>query len=153
MEVITPKRAYQMAADTEADLREWEWAIDRALSYLRELQLDREDGGMSSNRKSGLLMKKGGKRHNWKLRWFVLDKGRLAYYSSKPDKRKAPLGTIELEHCLMVTRVSARSSPAAPARTAAPARLAPAPMLLNALRVCSCLHSRGCVRARGGRLP
>lgn len=109
MEVITPKRAYQMAAEAELDLREWEWAIDKALSHLREQQLEREDGTSSaSGNKSGLLMKKGGKRHNWKLRWFVLDDASICYYSSKPEKRKSPLGKILLEQCLMVTRLIER---------------------------------------------
>eukprot|EP00911_Craspedida_sp_UC1_P002609 UC1_evm1s1931 len=134
MEIVTPKRTYQMHADTESELREWTWVIERTLSYLRERAQQQQqeqqqavdssssgingDNGDSSSasasashvRKSGLLMKKGAKRHNWKLRWFVLDRqqGTLCYYSSKPDKRKHPYGTLVLDQCLLVTRLVER---------------------------------------------
>eukprot|EP00727_Mastigamoeba_balamuthi_P003236 m51a1_g1291 putative domain-containing protein (1098) ;mRNA; r:174576-178647 len=45
-------------------------------------------------RKQGMLVKQGGMRKSWKLRWFVLTKGKLYYFKSPRDKR--PKGEMEL---------------------------------------------------------
>lgn len=57
----------------EAELTEWVWAVQKAIEYLQ----GRGESDVKENRKAGYLMKKGGKRHNWKKRWFVLNDKRL----------------------------------------------------------------------------
>jgi len=54
--------------------------------------------------KEGFLTKKGHKRRNWKVRYFVLEKNLLSYYKSPQDylaKRK-PKGSIILQRSTMV---------------------------------------------------
>eukprot|EP01090_Pellita_catalonica_P017651 TRINITY_DN5375_c0_g1_i1.p1 TRINITY_DN5375_c0_g1~~TRINITY_DN5375_c0_g1_i1.p1 ORF type:complete len:289 (-),score=34.58 TRINITY_DN5375_c0_g1_i1:53-919(-) len=55
-------------------------------------------------KKAGYLMKKGGKRKNWKRRWFVLTQKTLCYYEREPrgnDGRK-PLGVISLRNTFII---------------------------------------------------
>lgn len=43
------------------------------------------DEKMNGIYKKGNLVKKGGRRKNWKKRWFVLKSGALIYYESKEN--------------------------------------------------------------------
>ena len=43
------------------------------------------DEKMNGIFKKGTLVKKGGRRKNWKKRWFVLKSGALIYYESKEN--------------------------------------------------------------------
>jgi uncharacterized small protein (DUF1192 family) len=52
--------------------------------------------------KQGLLHKKGGKRHNWKKRWFVLKKQFLYYFGSRTDE--TPKGVIDLTNARVQPR-------------------------------------------------
>ncbi len=48
--------------------------------------------------RSGMLIKRGALRKNWKLRYFVLSKGHLSYYRSEEDMRSASAaGVIHLD--------------------------------------------------------
>lgn len=104
-EVITPNRTYLLTSDNETDLREWAWAIEKSVAYLRDLSNSGAESPSEVSQKCGFLMKKGGQRRNWKKRWFMLQDKSLHYYSARPEKRKAPLGTIDLRTCLCVNRL------------------------------------------------
>jgi len=54
--------------------------------------------------KSGYLIKLGGRVKNWKKRWFVLMDAKLAYYKTKEDTSRKPLGQIPLESVSSVSR-------------------------------------------------
>jgi len=60
--------------------------------------LDRPVSGKSLPIKEGFMTKKGHKRRNWKVRYFVLELGRLAYYKAPADflARRRPKGEVVL---------------------------------------------------------
>merc|ERR1711963_761928 len=47
--------------------------------------LERPISGKSLPIKEGFMTKKGHKRRNWKVRYFVLEPGRLSYYKAPAD--------------------------------------------------------------------
>lgn len=54
--------------------------------------------------KMGFLTKKGHRRKNWKVRYFILQKGKLSYYSSAQDYEsgRKEKGTVQLLHSVIV---------------------------------------------------
>jgi Inhibitor of Apoptosis domain/PH domain len=48
---------------------------------------------------SGFLHKKGGKRRNWKERWFKLEKGTMVYYESAAASSSKELGRFQVGGC------------------------------------------------------
>eukprot|EP00045_Choanoeca_perplexa_P007779 m.71434 g.71434 ORF g.71434 m.71434 type:complete len:427 (+) comp14216_c0_seq2:191-1471(+) len=100
MEVITPKRTYQMYAASEQECLEWAWAIERSIGILRAQNQDPDNQATVAF--SGFLKKKGGQRHNWKTRWFNLTEQCLQYFTQRKDKL---LGHVALTDCLDVCRV------------------------------------------------
>lgn len=53
--------------------------------------------------KSGFLTKKGAKRKNWNLRWFILKDKYLIYFKDEKDfsSNKEPYGIVQLEECFV----------------------------------------------------
>lgn len=98
MEITTPFRVYLISAESEAELQEWVWIVQKLQAHLAQAvegaarpRLGSESGGF----RAGYLYKKGAKRRNWKRRWFVLSGKTLRYFPSS-DKMKEPLGEIDL---------------------------------------------------------
>eukprot|EP00053_Salpingoeca_punica_P000223 m.27821 g.27821 ORF g.27821 m.27821 type:complete len:323 (-) comp10152_c0_seq1:432-1400(-) len=115
LEITTPSRSFLLSAQSEADLREWAWAIDKTLTFMNKLQAAQQQQARLSQpdpllrpivplQKSGYLLKKGGKRRNWKKRFFVLAGSDLKYYPSKEDRKKE-LGHIDLSKSMGVNKI------------------------------------------------
>eukprot|EP00050_Salpingoeca_kvevrii_P015611 m.48474 g.48474 ORF g.48474 m.48474 type:complete len:350 (+) comp6425_c0_seq1:25-1074(+) len=99
MLVTTTTRTYSLTADSEVDVTEWTWAVEKSLSYLKSVNNPSQD---TSIEKRGYLLKKGAKRHNWKRRWFELHDKTLKYYRRN---RRDLLGIIDLKQCLSLNRI------------------------------------------------
>ncbi|XP_066919111.1 dual adapter for phosphotyrosine and 3-phosphotyrosine and 3-phosphoinositide-like [Clytia hemisphaerica] len=54
----------------------------------------------SLNSKEGYLTKQGGRRKNWKARWFVLERNLFRYYKTKGEAQ--PIRTLDLDKCLEI---------------------------------------------------
>lgn len=94
MEITTPFRVYLLSAESEAEVKEWVWVIEKLQAHL-QLESARPRAGSDANVRSGYLYKKGAKRRNWKRRLFVLS-GRMLRYYPNSDKMKEALGEVDL---------------------------------------------------------
>jgi len=66
-------------------------------SKIAGLIMELYDEKMNGIFKKGNLVKKGGRRKNWKKRWFVLKNGALIYYESKES--------VVMKVCLMTCQI------------------------------------------------
>eukprot|EP01147_Barroeca_monosierra_P008461 gene8461-10238_t len=99
LQIFTEKRVYQMYPDTEDELREWVWTIERGIEFV-----DKTLSQAPTISMSGLLKKKG--KRTWARRWFQLSGTVLQYFSAKEDSRKRPLGTVVLQDSYVYPRPS-----------------------------------------------
>ena len=90
-ELMTPQRVWNFQAEDAHTLQRWEEELTRAIEIAAACGKTQLPGLL----KEGMLSKCGHKVKSWKDRWFILEGGRLTYYTKQYGQKK---GEINLLH-------------------------------------------------------
>eukprot|EP00008_Paramoeba_atlantica_P012335 CAMPEP_0201477746 /NCGR_PEP_ID=MMETSP0151_2-20130828/2717_1 /ASSEMBLY_ACC=CAM_ASM_000257 /TAXON_ID=200890 /ORGANISM="Paramoeba atlantica, Strain 621/1 / CCAP 1560/9" /LENGTH=784 /DNA_ID=CAMNT_0047858573 /DNA_START=230 /DNA_END=2584 /DNA_ORIENTATION=+ len=95
-EIKTTQRVYYLLAECEEDKETWIAGMTNSMTYWKSNSMQ-----WTQQWKEGFLVKRGGIRHNWLKRWFMLRDEFLFYYEAKDGSHylrgKIPLYGVTVE--------------------------------------------------------
>eukprot|EP00009_Paramoeba_aestuarina_P010875 CAMPEP_0201526068 /NCGR_PEP_ID=MMETSP0161_2-20130828/30524_1 /ASSEMBLY_ACC=CAM_ASM_000251 /TAXON_ID=180227 /ORGANISM="Neoparamoeba aestuarina, Strain SoJaBio B1-5/56/2" /LENGTH=793 /DNA_ID=CAMNT_0047926287 /DNA_START=101 /DNA_END=2482 /DNA_ORIENTATION=- len=95
-EIKTTQRVYHLLAECEEDKETWIAGLTNSMTYWKS-----NSNQWTQQYKEGFLIKRGGIRHNWLKRWFMLRDEFLYYYEAKYGSHylrgKIPLYGVTVE--------------------------------------------------------